>query len=301
MTCDDPPLPDRDGRPGPDAPFSEIAGLIQGTEAELSRRFDDMELVLMELTQQLACPDPELSPDALPIRLQAGFERLATALEEARSDRAEVVARIETMQAAMLRGLDRLGRKVAGSAATRKKEQALLSRLEEAIEALSTAGRPPGQTTRIDEIFAAIDQISSGAPDALAEIRLGLERLEQRPEPDLDPLRGDIGRGFDRLAHALGNGDRRLTAERKALGHYLDGLETLFRRLEGTVQRLESASPPQDGPADQGLGDHLGQLETRLLGQQASSAEALRDLTMILAEWMARQELAMSNQNRRSA
>ena len=57
MTCNDEPTPpEPDDRPeaGSAIAFPDVAGLIQGTEAELNRRFDDMELVLMELTQQLA-------------------------------------------------------------------------------------------------------------------------------------------------------------------------------------------------------------------------------------------------------
>ncbi|AWI83744.1 hypothetical protein CEW88_08675 [Alloyangia pacifica] len=301
MTCnDEPTLPEPDDRPeaGSAIAFPDVAGLIQGTEAELNRRFDDMELVLMELTQQLASPDPEVSPDAMPLRLQAGFERLAKALEDVRSDRAEVVARVETMQSDLLRGLERLGRKVTGSAAARRKEQALLTRLEEALELRAPAGPPPDQAERIDTLAANVQQISAILPDTLAEIRRGLDRLNEGHAPDLDPLRGEVGRGFDRLASALGSSDKRLAAERKALGQYLGGLETLIRRFEATAQRLEAASPRQAEAADPGMGARLGQLETRLLGQQASSAEALRDLTMIVAEWMARQERLISEERR---
>ncbi|SDJ30842.1 hypothetical protein SAMN04487993_102560 [Salipiger marinus] len=242
----------------------------------LAEVLEDMRIRLEILTE---APPPAEEPalDLTPLRyeLAHGVDRLA----------------------ALLGSLDhRRDAERQGMFALQRALGATVQRLEATVTGLQDqlAARPPDSTafpqdgpvqdvcTRLDQIQVQIDALASSPTS-----------------PDLTPLRVEIGRSVDRLSAQIGAQSHRLEAERQALGGFLTGLGSIFNRLDAATRRLEAQEPVH------GLETRLARIEQRLGDLQKPPAdgvpEALRDMTMVLAEMIARQERQQAAQLRNSA
>ncbi|WP_425102307.1 hypothetical protein [Tropicibacter sp. S64] len=230
---------------GPDAEYTDLFEAIAGSEAEMSRRFDDMELAVMDLHHQLTAAPEDLDAAALPARLLAGLTRLGEGIAGLRAERAGLAARLDGLEDLLARGFDRLDRKLATARKRRRDEQDLLEAVRAALGALPQA------------------QAQVPAPDPAA------------PQPGL-------AEGFDRMAGLLAVRDARLEEERLRLARSLGGLESLYHRLDAATRPASTAAPDALNARLTRIEETLAALDAR--SRADGTAEALRDLSMIVAE-----------------
>ena len=137
---DDPLIPS--GETGPEPDYTDVFEALASSEAELNRRFDDMELVMMELTHQLTADPEDLDEDSP----RSHLHRSLTGIEKA-----------------ILQGFGRLDRKLATARKRRRDEQEMLAELRDLLTGWSARTEPE-------------------APDLAALIAPLQESLEQRLE-----------------------------------------------------------------------------------------------------------------------
>lgn len=207
---------------------------------------------------------------------------------------------LSSLQLELGRGLDRLaallGRQDHRRDAERQGMLALQRALAATLKRLETA-------VTVQQEQGALS--SEHMPGHLQDVVARLDRMQRQLDAfgssasDLTPLRVEIARAVDRISAQIGGQSHRLEAERQALGRFLTGLGSLFNRLDSAALRLEAQEPPQR------LEARLTQIEQDLAGLRKSVAqevpEALRDMTMVLAEMMARQERQQAARLRDSA
>lgn len=187
--------------------------------------------------------------------------------------------------------------------------ETMLDRMDGLLTRIETAPETDQGTGKISEQFAALQAGSAALSEQVQQIVTRLESgLDNSPDLAalLDPLRASLDHGVDRILAAVTTQGRRLEAERRVLSQLLGGADQVLSRLEAATHRLEQApaDPPDAAPVEGGaLEARLAGIEARLAAMQAQmtdsqpsapaadgTAEALRDLSMLLAEMMARQE-----------
>ncbi|MEQ5872653.1 hypothetical protein J4E08_22595 [Sagittula sp. NFXS13] len=253
-----------------------LAPLIEGQTALLDKLetlkrtdIDPIQATLTDIQARLALfseqapPDPDLSP--LRDEVGQGFDRLAALVGE-RNKRQDAERK--------------------GLTALRHGLEATVSRLDTLLCELETRQSPP-----------------TAAPEArhttLAEPVAG---PVAGPHPDLTALQNRVEAGVDRIIGAITTQGRVLDAERRALTPFFDGLDSFFARLEAATCQIEAQANAQPSFA---LDTRLKRIEAQLsrleTPAQDNSAEALRDLSMLLAEMMARQEQLIHRDQQASA
>ncbi|GAA4226814.1 ribosomal protein S13 [Sagittula marina] len=264
LTTDPPPLeapsPERQ-----DLPFDQ---LLASTETELNRRFDDVELVMMELLHLLATPSDPDRPERLSSLLHAELKRIEEALAQACDQRIEQDSRLTMVEDLLRQTNERSVRQfrrqkgwLKAMQTSREDARGLLGDLSSRLDALAAqtpAPSEPDLTPVLDGQAALramlealklpdIDPVQATLTDIQA--RLALFSEQAPPDPDLSPLRDEVGQGFDRLAALVGERNKRQDAERKGLTALRHGLEATVSRLDTLLCELETRqSPPTAAP-----------------------------------------------------
>ena len=229
---------------------SDLGRQVASTETELNRRFDDLELVLVELVQWLGGGALQSDKDGLPARLDGIEQMLRQAVDQSS------------------RRFRRLRDRVGADQDTLTQLRSLLEQAARPLDLTPLAQ----QLEDIGDKLAALNAASDQAPDRAPHE----DGDHDRAHRGLTALRHGVDAMLVRLEDML-SADPANT--QGAIAAHLATMQDQLERLDATVQ---AATAPND---------RLDRIEAdlkRLLHEDSATAEALRDLSMQLAEIAAR-------------
>lgn len=254
---DDPLIPS--GETGPEPDYTDVFEALASSEAELNRRFDDMELVMMELTHQLTADPEDLDEDSP----RSHLHRSLTSIEEA-----------------LLQGFGRLDRKLATARKRRRDEQEMLAELRDLLTGWSARAEPEAP-----DLAALIAPLQESLEQRLEEMQALIPPPALRLEPDLSPLKARLDQGFEQMAGLLAEQDARLGSALERLGEAPPQAEAtdpqtllapLREMLEAQFASLQGqAEAPDLSPLREGMEQGFDRLAS-LLGARDARLEAER-------------------------
>jgi len=289
----------------------------------LGSAFDRLEATIDKIGAHAEASEPGTEVSEAFSEVLARFDVVQASLAEFPT-KAAMDALLDVVKAELVEGVEKMseavGRLSNGNEAARSRTLQLLAalgsvagRLDQGVSRLESHSpvthSQPDVVAALAEFGARIDALGAQAPGTQSEPPLDdniQNKLLDRLVAVLDTMdkptdmRAEIARGVDRIAALVGAQDRRFQAERQRMARFVTALDTVFTRIEATTIRIEATNTLTPDPntdiaarltqLEAGQANLIEQLQNVVSVAQIETQEAIRDMGLIIAEMLARQE-----------